>query len=73
MFTLAVTVSEKIKFLIFDLEKVVQGHEGRKSVFTPFDRKCLNVYCRFFFIICASGNIRKHTNLTYLKHLKSKM
>ena len=35
-----------------------------KTVLKPSIRKCWNVYCCIFFIILASGNIRKRMNLT---------
>ena len=72
MLALAVTVSVKqINFIVWHW-KCWSRSRRRTPGLIPFDRKCLNVYCWFFFIILTSGTIRKWTNFTYFKHFKSK-
>ena len=66
-------ISEKIKFLIFDLEKVGQDHGGEKRYLQRLIANVRMCIAEFFVIILASDNIWKRTNFTYFKHLKSKM
>ena len=63
IFLLVLTVCEK---LIWPW-KCRSRSQRRKTGLWLFDRKCLNEYCWFLFIILASGNIRKRMNFTYLK------
>ena len=72
MFAPAVTVSEKIKIKICYLKKVGQGYEVEKR-FLSRSNANVSMCIAEFFIILTSGNIRKRTNFTYFKHLKSKM
>ena len=49
IFALAVTVSENIEFLIFNLEKVVQGHEDKNGTYVVGSQMSECVFAEFFF------------------------
>ena len=58
---------------MFDVEKVVQGYEEKNGTYAVRSHMLQCGLLIFCFIILASGNIRKRTNLAYFNHLKSKM
>ena len=71
MFALAVTFSEKIKFNIFDLEKVAQYH-GEENCTYAIRSQMFECVLLIVFIILGVRQHRKRMIIIYFKHLNRK-